>query len=141
MLAKVRENGYSNLSELILAQCLDHEVKKNNKKIEAGVSGEERVYVRVTAQEKQKMIENAKLMGVNLSRYVRNSCLEKEIIIVNDLKEFTKELHKVGVNLNQIARLCNEGHIQCPDITQTQQALKAMFEELVKLKKQTRPGR
>ena len=90
LLAKVEENGYSNLSELILAQCLDHEVKKNNQKIEADVLGKERVYVRVTAQEKQKMIENANLMGVNLSRYVRNICLEKEIFIVNDLKEFTQ---------------------------------------------------
>lgn len=141
LLSKAKENGYVNLSEFILAQCLEHEVKNNNQKTTAGVSGEDRVYVRVTAEEKQKMIENAKLMGVTLSRYVRNSCLEKDIIIVNDLKDFTKELHKIGVNLNQIARLCNEGHIQCPDITKTQQALKAMFEELVKLKKQTRPGR
>ena len=134
-----KQNGYPNLSEFIISQCMGQEIKSNRQMY--AEASDLRVYVRVTAEEKAKMLANADLMGVTLSRYVRNSCLEKEIIIVNDLKDFTKELHKIGVNLNQIARLCNEGHIQCPDITQTQQALKAMFEELVKLKKQTRLGR
>lgn len=76
-----------------------------------------------------------------MSRFVRNSCLEKELIVIEDLKEFTKELHKIGVNLNQITRLCNEGLIQCPDIKETQETLKNIFQELVKLKKHTRLGR
>lgn len=118
---------------------MENEIKENRQPCTE--AGDLRVYVRVTAEEKAKMIQNANLIGVTLSRYVRNSCLEKEIILIDDLKEFAKELNKIGTNLNQITRLCNEGFVQCPDIKETRDELQKIYKELVKLNKKVRLSR
>lgn len=118
---------------------MENEIKENRQP--CAEAGDLRVYVRVTAEEKAKMLQNANVMGVTLSRYVRNSCLEKEIILIDDLKEFAKELNKIGTNLNQIARLCNEGFVQCPDIKETRDVLQKIYKELLKLNKKVRLSR
>lgn len=130
------------MSEYLIAKCFDNSKRKNITALMPDAStGDERIYIRVTSDEKQKIKEKANQVGINTSRYIRNICLEKDIIVIENLKEFARELNKIGNNLNQIARLCNEGLIQCADIRETQETLKEIYSELVKLKKTTRLGR
>lgn len=51
-----------------------------------------------------KLIEKSKLKK---SDYIRKCMLGKNITVVDGLKEFTTELKRVGINLNQIARAVN----------------------------------
>lgn len=130
---------YRNLSELVILNCIPKEfqsIKTDNSNSETA-----HLHIRVTVEEKEKLLNSAKEAGLNLSRYVRNCCTGKAFVIIPDVKELAKELNKVGVNLNQITRLCNQGLIQCPDITETREELQKIYKELTRLMKKSQPGR
>lgn len=57
----------------------------------------------------EKLVAKSKL---SQSDYLRNCCLDKDIIVIEGLKEVHTELHKIGINLNQIAKAVNEGEIK-----------------------------
>ncbi|BCN29521.1 plasmid mobilization protein [Anaeromicropila herbilytica] len=93
-----------------------------------------RIELRINEKEKQVILDNAKKANMkDLSKYVRSCCLGKEIIIIEDLKEFSKELHKIGNNLNQLTMLCHQGLIVSPDISETSILLKDVYKKLVDL--------
>lgn len=52
----------------------------------------------------EKLITRSKLTQ---SEYIRKSLLEKEIIVVDDIKELVKQLKAVGNNLNQLTKIAN----------------------------------
>lgn len=52
----------------------------------------------------EKLITRSKLTK---SEYIRKSILEKEIIVVDDIKELVKQLKAVGNNLNQLTKIAN----------------------------------
>lgn len=127
------------MSELVILNCIPKEfqsIKTDNSNSETA-----HLHIRVTVEEKEKMINSAKEAGLNLSRYVRNCCLDSAIVVIPNMKEFTRELNKIGVNLNQITRLINQGLIQSPDIFEAKEELKKIYKELTKLNKKTQPRR
>ena len=65
----------------------------------------------------EKKAEKAKL---TLSEYIRQSALDKNIVVIEDLKEFTKELRAIGKNLNQLTILTHQGKISCVNLENTQ---------------------
>jgi len=54
----------------------------------------------------EKKIEKSKL---SKSDYLRKCSLEKEILVIEEFKEFFIELKKQGTNINQIAKALNQG--------------------------------
>ena len=52
----------------------------------------------------EKLITKSKLTK---SEYIRKSLLEKEIIVVEDIKELVKQLKAVGNSLNQLTKIAN----------------------------------
>lgn len=57
----------------------------------------------------EKKIEKSKLKK---SDYLRAAALEKEIIIIEDFREFFIEIKKQGTNLNQLSKAVNSGMIK-----------------------------
>ena len=53
---------------------------------------------------------------MNLTKYLTVCGLNKDIVVIQNLKEFQIELRRIGNNLNQLTRLCNEGIITCLDL-------------------------
>jgi hypothetical protein len=49
--------------------------------------------------------------GMNTSDYIIHCALGKEIVTLEGIQDFCKELNRIGVNLNQLTKLCNEGRI------------------------------
>ena len=43
---------------------------------------------------------------------MRKSILEKEIIVIDDIKELVLEMKAIGINLNQLTRKVNSGEIE-----------------------------
>ena len=90
---------------------------------------------RVNELEKEKIKERMKECGIwNMARYLRtmaiNGCIIKPD--TTDIKETNYELHKIGVNINQIAKKANEaGNIYSEDI----KMLKDMMEAIWQLQK------
>lgn len=141
---KAEEAGFDTESEYVLSCCLkgEHATQSERKIAKLNQSDSKNIHIRVTPDEKKEMIEKfEKSQLSNFGRYVRLCCLDKQIIVIEDLKEFSKELHKVGNNLNQLTMLCHQGLIENPDLTETRDYLSKLYKELVQLNKKIRPGR
>lgn len=75
-----------------------------------------RVNFRITEKELQKIKEKAKKSNMDLTKYLTMCALNKDIVVIENLKEFQVELRRIGNNLNQLTRLCNEGIITCLEL-------------------------
>ena len=75
-----------------------------------------RVNFRITEKELQKIKQKAEKSNMNLTEYLTTCALNKDIIVIEKLKEFQVELRRIGNNLNQLTRMCNEGIITCLEL-------------------------
>lgn len=67
---------------------------------------------------------------MTFSNYVIASALNKEIVIIDGIKDFTHQFSKVDTNLNQLTMLCYQGKINCPDINSVNKMLKGIWRNL-----------
>jgi len=74
--------------------------------------------------ELSKFIQLLKQSGMSQTDYIRKSILQKEIIVVEDLKPLMLEMKKQGINLNQIAHRLNEN--DCVDTTELSQLIEKL---------------
>lgn len=73
----------------------------------------ETIFVRSTSSEKNAIKERMKMSGyTDMSSFMRDIALKGYIININtkELRDVIYELHKIGVNINQIAHHVNESH-------------------------------
>ncbi len=70
------------------------------------------ITIRVTKQEKQNLIKKSQKAEMTLSEYLIEQGLERNIIIIEDVKSFVYELRKIGNNINQLTHLANSGIIR-----------------------------
>lgn len=64
---------------------------------------------RVSEEEYQQLQERIQESGKNQQEYVLSCVLGKKIVNTDGIKELIPELKRIGNNLNQIAKRCNEG--------------------------------
>ena len=84
---------------------------------------------RVTPEEK-KRIETKALSSYRLvSMYLRDCALDKEIIVIDGVKELSAELRRIGNNLNQITKAVNSG-IYAVDLTETKKEVQKIWQSL-----------
>lgn len=78
------------------------------------------VLVRMTTEEYQKVKELSETLGVSIAEIFRSKVfrgefpkLKRERLdkICNHLPALIKEVNRIGVNINQIARYCNRGRV------------------------------
>lgn len=50
---------------------------------------------------------------INQNEYIIRCLLDKEIVVIDGLREQTIELKRIGNNLNQLTRAVNEGRANC----------------------------
>ncbi len=99
--------------------------RKRNVQIKFWVTEEERELIK---------LRMAQLPTQNIGAYMRKMAINGLIIYTDtsDIKEMNKELHSIGVNVNQIARRVNETNsIYKEDITE----LKNYMDEIWKLQR------
>ena len=68
------------------------------------------IVIRVTKQE--KVIKKSQEAEMSLSEYLIEQGLERDIIIIEDVKNFVYELRKIGNNINQLKHFANSGVIR-----------------------------
>jgi len=84
---------------------------------------------RVTPEEK-KLIETKAYSSYRLvSMYLRDCALDKEIIVIDGVKELTIELRRIGNNLNQITKAVNSG-VYAVDLTETKKEVQKVWQSL-----------
>ena len=90
------------------------------------------VKFRVTDLERQKIRDRMKECGIkNMARYLRTMAINGCIIKPDhsDIKQTNYELHKIGVNINQIAKKANEtGSIYAADIKMLQEMMETIWQ-------------
>ena len=67
---------------------------------------------------------------MKISQFVRDSVLEKEIVVIKELQQFSKEIRGIGRNLNQLAILCHQGKITCPNIEHVERKIDEVWQLL-----------
>ena len=84
-----------------LMKVIDKYVKQN--------PAEKQLSFRVSEEEYQQLQEKISESGKNQQEYILSCVLEKQIVNTDGIKELIPELKRIGNNLNQIAKRCNEG--------------------------------
>lgn len=91
--------------------------------------------IRMSEDEIKIIKMKAKKANQNFSNYVISSALNNEIIVIEDIKDFTHQLSKLGTNMNQLTILCHQGKINAPDISTVNKLLSEIWEYLVSIRK------
>lgn len=92
---------------------------------------------RATPEEK-KLIETKALSSYRLvSMYLRDCALDKEIIVIDGVKELSAELRRIGNNLNQITKAVNSG-VYAVDLTETKKEVQKIWQSLNSLSQAVR---
>ena len=67
---------------------------------------------------------------MSLSEYLIEQGLERDIIIIEDVKNFVHELRKIGNNINQLTYLANSGAIRTVYLDGFKEDMKEIWTEL-----------
>ena len=78
---------------------------------------DERITIRVTKKEKERLVRNSEKAELSLSEYLIEQGLDKDIIVIDGIKDLITELRKIGNNINQLTHLANSGAIYTVDLS------------------------
>ena len=82
---------------------------------------------KVSEHENEIIRNKAEKAKANLSAYVRSASMNKEIVVIDGLREMIPELNAIGNNLNQATVLLRMGNIKNSNF----EVIKERFCELV----------
>lgn len=82
------------------------------------------IIIRVTKNEKEKLIKKSQKAEMSLSEYLIEQGLERDIVVIEDVKDFIYELRKIGNNINQLTHLANSGRIKIVYLDELKKDLK-----------------
>lgn len=99
------QNTFENSIEKISSE--PSEKKKKTKKIYRNRTRNKNFSLRFTLEEYEKMEEKVNKTGLSRADFILKLAEKGKIIIIPDLMETLFELHKQGININQIARTIN----------------------------------
>ena len=88
--------------------------------------------IRLNEEEVKVMQKNIKKSKLSQSEYIRKSILQKNIIVVDEIKDLMVELKRVGNNLNQITRMMNSGEIKdSKELTEVKNNLENIWNKVI----------
>ena len=85
---------------------------------------------RVNEKEYNKIKSRIKKSKLNTSEYLLKTAMEKDIIIVDGLEEIIIQLRKIGNNINQLTKLCNQGRITNINLEDVKKEMKSIWQLL-----------
>ena len=88
---------------------------------------------RVTDEQYKMIKEKARNSNLSMTDFIVKSCFDKEIIVVNDVRELRKELLAVGRNLNQLTTRANMKQLEVVDLKPTYMKLVELYTVLTEL--------
>lgn len=89
--------------------------------------------VRLTAAEKDAIIQKAEKAGMSLTDYIVASSLLTEIHVAEDTRPLVTELKRIGNNLNQISMKINAGAFTSYNFQEVIEMQRIIYEELVRI--------
>ena len=89
------------------------------------------ICLRLSVEEKERLERSARACGLSKTAYLRRLILEKEVKALpsQEIKALRTEVHKIGVNINQIARRINStGTVYAQDLEDIKGALAQIWQ-------------
>ena len=83
--------------------------KTNNRK------RQKQIVIRATDKEFEQIKKNVEKSKLTQNKFLLQSALNKEINVVEGIKDLVIETKRIGVNLNQLTKLANQGKVDCAD--------------------------
>lgn len=97
-----------------------------------------KINIRLTQKEKTQIENKANKCNMTISKFILNSCLKDNIVIINGLDKFDTELRRIGNNINQLTRLANERIIKEVNLKEVRMEVNNIWQLLKQLvQKQT----
>ena len=96
------------------------------------------IRARVTEKEYTEINTRAKIAKMNMSQYITQSTLGKEIVVIEELKDVVHNISKIGNNINQLTVLAHTEKIKVVDLKGFKEALNEMWQVLNELTIKTR---
>lgn len=78
---------------------------------------------RVSEYEDRVIRNKAKRAKTSVSAYVRKAALQKEIVLIDGLREMMPELHAIGNNLNQQTVIMRQNHGNAPHVDEMKRSV------------------
>ena len=91
--------------------------------------------IRVSDAEYIFIRKEAKAAGLTMSEYLRRKAKGEKIVVIEGLKEYVWQLRRIGVNLNQLTYLANQGQIFSVDLSAVKAELAKMWSSLLEFVK------
>ena len=85
---------------------------------------------RVNEKEYNKIKSKIEKSKLNTSKYLLRTAMDKDIIIVDGLEEIIIQLRKIGNNINQLTKLCNQGRITNINLEEVKKEMKSIWQLL-----------
>lgn len=70
----------------------------------------ERIYLRVTSEEKELIIKSARSADMNISEYILCLVKKKRVVNIRGFPDLLYQIAKIGININQITAAINTKH-------------------------------
>ncbi len=93
------------------------------------------ICLRLSDGEKERLVCEAKLCGLTKTAYLRQLIMGKSTKArpTQEVKELRTEVHKIGVNINQIARSVNAGIAKAEDAKRGLCLLEQVYELMYRI--------
>ena len=86
---------------------------------------------RLTEEEYKIIKDKVSEAGTSLQQFLLKTALEKEIIHIKEFQELIFQIKKIGININQITKHCNEtGIVSDADISIIKESLNKTWQLL-----------
>lgn len=97
----------------------------------------ERIYLRVTSEEKELIIKSARSADMNISEYILCLVKKKRVVNIRGFPDLLYQIAKIGININQITAAINTKHsATIEEILNVQKLLNLVNERLNLILKQ-----
>ena len=102
---------------------------------------QKQIVIRMSDDEQAAIKKKIERSGINQQQFLIRAAMEKPIINTDGIKAVVPELKRIGTNLNQIAKKCNEGRYIDDETLLTVQTIGKELNEIWLLLRQLTRGR
>ena len=88
------------------------------------------IHIRVTENEKAKILRKAEKAKLTITEYIVKSSLNSNIIVEADKSQYINELRRIGNNINQITKKVNQGIVRGVNLKETKMELNKIWQLL-----------
>ncbi len=85
---------------------------------------------RVNEKEYNKIKSKIEKSKSNTTEYLLKIAMHKDIIVIDGLEEIIMQLRKIGNNLNQLTKLCNQGRLTNINLENVKKEMKSIWQLL-----------